>query len=393
MDLNNSKSPKTLPLPNLPLRAGIFRHSVFLASERFIPDQALALPTVKPLVLCRDEVVSAIDKLETRSLAEYGRIAAYRHTLIGDPRPLARLIREADVDIVHAHFGVEGLYASRATARLNLPQVTTLHGFDVTVSQGNLVKSRRPAWLQYAVGRAKFLSGDSHFVCVSEHIRRLAIQAGANEDHCSVIGTGVASELITPSPRPDQPIVLHVARLVEKKGTEYLIRAFAVVIRKIPEAQLRIVGEGPLRAELEALTKELGIGPSVEFLGAMPHGMVLEHIHACSVFSLPSVTAASGDQEGLGQVVLEAAAAGRPVVATRHGGLLEAVEHGKTGILVEERNVAELADALVYVLNSQAAAMRFGQAGRNMVLQKFDLRKQAAKIERLYRNVLAGRSH
>jgi glycosyltransferase involved in cell wall biosynthesis len=371
-------------------KVGIFRHTLFLPSERFIPDQARALRRSQTLLIARDPIIDDVVELETTSLADISRSAVLRHTLLGDSRPLKTILRSNGVDIVHAHFGVEGLYASNAAAELNLPQVTTLHGFDLTVSDTALLRSGKPAWLRYAAGRRKFFLGDTHFVCVSQHLRDLAVRSGIAEERCSVIGTGVRSEGIEPVTAPSYPVILHVARLVEKKGTEFLLRAFNIVLHKNPDAKLRIVGDGPLRVKLEQLASELCINTSVSFLGSLPHSQVIDQLHACSVFSLPSVTAGTGDQEGLGQVVLEAAAAERPVVATRHGGLTEAVSDGHTGLLVDERNVPQLAEALCLLLKDSSLAGAMGRAGRQMVLKNFDLYKQAKKVEDLYNNILVG---
>lgn len=373
-------------------KVGIFRHTLYRPSERFIPDQAKEIRDAQVLMIARDPILSTVAGLETRTLSEQGRAAVLQHTLLGNPGPLERVLGEEGVNIVHAHFGVEGLYAFKAAKRLDVPLITTLHGYDVTVSSWGLAKACRPAWLHYALGRGKFFTGETHFICVSEHIKKLALAQGVREEQCVVIGTGVDSDLIRPCLPPEEPVVLHVARLVEKKGTEYLIRAFKAVRENVPDARLRIVGEGPLRTSLERLSSELGLGESVSFLGPLAHSEVLREIQACTVFSLPSVTAENGDQEGLGQVALEAAATGRPVIATRHGGLQEAVLDGESGLLVDERNVPQLTEAISLVLGDKALARTLGDVGRSRVVKDFDLRKQAGKVEQFYRQVAGDRS-
>lgn len=364
----------------------VLRHSLYLPSERFIPDQAKATG-VSPLMVSRDRIVDAVDGLETVSIADLGRPTVLRYTLFRDPSPLIRLLRSADVKVLHAHFGVEGLYARGAAARLGIPLITTLHGFDVSRSTRSLLSARKPAWMYYAAGRSRFLSQAEHLICVSEHVRRRAIAGGARDESIRVITTGVDTAALSPSPVPASGIVVHVARLVEKKGTADLLAAFAVVVKTLPGARLNILGDGPLRGDLTELAVELGISDQVSFLGARGHSDVLAAIAEADVLCQPSITAGSGDQEGLPQVVLEAGALGRPVVSTIHGGIPEGIVHGSTGLLVEERDVAALADSLVSVLRDQNLARSLGSAAVALVRQKFDLGRQSAKVAEMYREV------
>ena len=159
---------------------------------------------------------------------------------------------------------------------------------------------------------------------MSQFIAQRALALGARAESIpDVVPTGVSVAEVTPTPLPDEPTVLHVARLVEKKGTEYLIRALPSLKKLVPEVKLRIVGQGPLRAQLEGLADSLGVGDIVEFLGARKHGQVLDEIANSRVLCLPSVTSRSGDAEGLGQVLLEAGALARPVVKSLSGGIVD----------------------------------------------------------------------
>lgn len=369
-------------------RVSIFRHTVYKPSEQFIPLQALLMPSAKVLVTSRDPIIDPVDALESVSISDLGRSAVIRHTMLRDTRPLVRTLSGRGVDVLHAHFGVEGMYSVRAAQKLDIPHVTTLHGYDVSTSTRALLSSRKPAWIYYAALRSEFLTSQSHFICVSEHIRRLAIGLGARPERTTVIGTGVDTSAIQFSKVPETPVVLHVARLVEKKGTEYLIAAFANVVERIPQAKLRIVGEGPLEESLRAQVDQLGLTGSVLFLGAQPHPVVLEELAGARLFCLPSVTARSGDQEGLGQVLLEAGATGRPVIATEHGGIVDAIVDGETGLLVGERDVQALSDALISVLTDSVLADRLGKNARAWVVREFDARQQAYKVEAVYRDLL-----
>jgi glycosyltransferase involved in cell wall biosynthesis len=183
-------------------------------------------------------------------------------------------------------------------------------------------------------------------------------------------------------------VVLHVARLVEKKGTAYLLEAFAAIREKHPQASLVIVGDGPLRERLTRHAEELALVDRVVWVGAAQHSVVRSWLRQASVFCLPSCTALNGDSEGLPISLLEANASGVAVVATRHAGIPEAVVDDSTGLLVGERDAAALAEALDALLSSESQRKAFGERARQMTQERFDLFRQTRALEQLYEGVL-----
>jgi glycosyltransferase involved in cell wall biosynthesis len=181
--------------------------------------------------------------------------------------------------------------------------------------------------------------------------------------------------------------VLFVGRLVEKKGCEYLIRAFAQVKQLVPDASLIIAGDGVLRGELSQLARQLGV--RAQFRGALSSDEVAQELHLARVFCLPSVTAANGDAEGFGIVLLEAQASGVPVVTSAMGGASEGINEGVTGFAFRERDVDTLAARLVELLTNDAIAASFALAGPRFVSQRFDLHRCTEALEALYDHTLA----
>ncbi|MFD1720839.1 glycosyltransferase [Amnibacterium endophyticum] len=366
------------------LRVGVLRHTVYLPSERFIPDQVRALERCSPIVLARDSVIDPVPGIRTRQLPLHSTPARAAYiTGVAANRSLQSVIADERLELLHAHFGVEGLYSRRAAERAGIPHVVTLHGFDVSYSREALLRARTPSWARYALLREGLLRSPSLFVCVSEHVRRLAIGLGASEERTPVITTGVDTTLLLPTPVPDEPRVVHVARLVEKKGTEYLVEAVRRARLKVPDLRLDVIGDGPLLGRLTSQVSEAGLKEAVTFHGALPHALVLELMRRAAVVAVPSVTARSGDTEGLPQAVLEAGALGRPVVGTRHAGIGEAVTDD-TGVLVGERDAGSLADALVQVLGSHVVAADMGARGRDRIVEHFDLQRQARRLRDAY---------
>lgn len=181
----------------------------------------------------------------------------------------------------------------------------------------------------------------------------------------------------------DSPLIGFVGRLYPVKGGEQAIRAFAAVVQGLPQARLIVAGDGPERRRLEEIAVSLGVGQTVQFLGYR------EDVHsimaAIDALAIPSLT------ESLPRAALEAMAAGKPVVATRVGGIPEVVEDGVTGLLAEPGDTAGLARSLVRLLSDGTLARRMGDRGREKVEKIFSASASVARYEQLYRLVLDGR--
>jgi glycosyltransferase involved in cell wall biosynthesis len=180
--------------------------------------------------------------------------------------------------------------------------------------------------------------------------------------------------------------VLFVGRLVEKKGCRYLIRAMQQVQSQFPFARLVIIGDGPERASLELQAREAGI--QCEFRGAQSSQVVRRELSSARVFCVPSVKAKTGDSEGLGIVFAEAQALGVPVVSSLHGGIPEVVSDGVTGLLAPERDHERLAQHIIRFFSDDTFWNDCSRKAVSWVADNFDLQKQTAQLEEIYRNVI-----
>jgi colanic acid/amylovoran biosynthesis glycosyltransferase len=366
----------------------ILRHQLFLPSEVFIAAQARALRKFAPLLVGRVLCGEPTGGLAFHVPAA-GKLQQLNYVLRRDPRLFLRELAARRPVLIHAHFGVEAVYGMELAERLGVPLVTTFHGFDATLRPSQLLRSRKPTWIHYLLKRAELKRRGALFIAVSAFIAAQLERLGFPTDRTRLHYIGVdPSAFESSSVAHPSPVILHVARLVEKKGTVYLLEAFARIATTHPDAELVIIGAGPLRAALERRAAELRIDARVRWLGALPHAEVAAWLKRAAVFCLPSCTAANGDAEGLGLVLLEAAASGVPVVATRHGGIPEAVKDGDTGYLVAERDADELADALDTLLSSEALRWKMGDAARRFARSRFDIARQTKTLEQLYEAVL-----
>ncbi len=179
----------------------------------------------------------------------------------------------------------------------------------------------------------------------------------------------VRCSVALPEPAEEGANIVAVGRLVPKKGFDLLIRAFAQLDR--PGVRLIIAGDGPERAHLAALSEREGVADRVDLVGAKPHGQALALIRSAAIFSLPCRTSSTGDRDGIPVVLMEAMAAGKPLIAGRLETIAELVEDGRSGLLVPPDDVDALAAALRRLLDDPAAGREMGLAGRARVAEEF----------------------
>jgi glycosyltransferase involved in cell wall biosynthesis len=304
---------------------------------------------------------------------------------------IVRELRSLRPAVLHAHTGVSGAHALPLVRRLGVPYVVTFHGYDATASDEELARWPKRGRI-FLRRRDRMKRAAARFIAVSGFIRDMLVSKGWPDDRIVVHYMGVDTQRFRPDPaaRPQaerEPVIFFAGRLIEKKGLEYLIDAMRVVGERFPAAQLVVAGQGPLRQSLERRAVESGA--RVRFLGSVTPDEIREWMARAQVYCMPSVRASDGDGEGLPTVVVEAMASGLPVVATRHAGIPEAVTHGASGLLTEERDVAGLIEHLSAALADADARERMGAAGRRRVLEDFDHRRQAARLADIYDEVRA----
>lgn len=354
----------------------VFKETLLPPSETFILAQMMALTRHTPLLAGLEPSPTSLllpkeTLLLSRSNSAFSSFRAKLYRRSGIAPRFHQQARQFCPDVLHAHFASGGRTALYLARYLRVPLIVTLHGSDVTIRSAGPGTNKRLA----EVGAL--------FVCVSEFIRDRALEAGFPAEKLVVLHIGINREIFLPS-EPLQPSkrILFVGRLVEKKGCEYLLRGMQLVQRTHPEAELTVIGDGPLRAGLERLANELKING--RFLGVQPTTAVEQALRETRLLCAPSVTAANGDSEGLPTVIAEALAMGVPVVASAHAGIPEVVIDGKTGVLTPERDYHALADGLSLLLDDQATWERLRSGALQHTEQHFDLKKQTSLLEDLY---------
>ncbi len=371
---------------------GIFRHTLLPPSETFIAEQAKNITGFEVHYFGREKGHGKFNLADCHLIQQPTENRLFKrgwYTLTGRSGRLFKELKSVAPVLLHAHFGVEGVYALPFAKRLGIPLITTFHGYDATKGKYNMLKSWKLSWIRYIAKMDGLRRNGALFIAVSDFIRTQLIARDFPPERIVVHYIGVDPERFkTGNACDDGKTILTVGRLVEQKGTEYLIKAMARIQRDVPDVGLEIVGDGPLLPSLERLAAKLGLSSKVVFRKALVHDKVARSMQRASVFCLPSVTAEAGDTEGLGLVLLEAAASTKPVVGTLHGGIPEAVRDGENGFLVPERDVDALANRLILLLKSRELRQKMGEAGRTLVKDEFNIKKQTKKLEQIYGNVL-----
>jgi colanic acid/amylovoran biosynthesis glycosyltransferase len=364
-------------------QVGIFRLNFPAPSETFIRDQAAHLQHFQPTFIVR----TPMDTFAGISVKKEWLRKWF--TLSRSPSCFQDQNRLKSLQIIHAHFGPDGVYALPLAEKLSIPLITTFHGYDATTKDSVFLRSRSVQNWHYLLEQKALSRRGSLFIAVSEYIKKRLLVKGFPKEKIVVHHIGIDVEKFSPQLLPSQErYILNVGRHTEKKGISTLLHAFARITWRYPNVKLIQIGSGRLTESLIALAQELGITKQVHFLGSQPHSAVQRWMRGAEIFVLPSETASDGDSEGLPMVLGEASACGIPIVSTWHSGIPEIVLHGDTGLLSAEKDVVCLADHLDLLLGDRSLGEKLGRKGREHTVDCFDIRKQTAKLETIYHQIL-----
>jgi len=281
----------------------------------------------------------------------------------------ADLCLREGIDHVHAQWATHPTTAAWMIRLLtDLPYSFTAHAFDIFVHQ---------AFLREKIEAARFV-----VTCTEKNAEFLRALGAATPVH--VVRHGLPLARYRPTgPRAAGYRVLSTARLVPKKGLPTLLRACAELVAAGAPLECRILGDGPLRGELESLASRLGLGDRVSFPGFVAQSEVIEHLRWASMVVLPSVEQPSGDRDGVPNALVEALAMAVPVVSTAVSAIPELVADGREGLLVPPDDPGALADAMRRIGESAELGQRLGRCGRERVLSGYDLGRTTARMVEL----------
>jgi glycosyltransferase involved in cell wall biosynthesis len=307
----------------------------------------------------------------------YHRVPKARMVL--DLFPFRRLIREIDPQLVHFHFVSEGGRAFYWD-RIDAPMVASTWGQDVIFDKGPDAKSE--ASLRRMLAKCRLVTATTYQLA-----RETAkFVAPGRAIYVIPFGVDLNGFRVREEASAGEVVLGFVKWLKPKYGPDVLVEAFAKIHAARPNTRLVLAGRGEMQEQLERRLKELGLGEAVRILGRVDHDQVPALIRSFDVMVMPSVY----ESETFGVAAIEASASGVPVVASRVGGVPEAVIHEKTGLLVPPRDVEALAAACVELIDNPGRCREMGLAGRRFVERYYSWRANTGLMSEIYRAALSG---
>jgi colanic acid/amylovoran biosynthesis glycosyltransferase len=287
--------------------------------------------------------------------------------------------------LLHVFFGNVAIHLLPLLRRCSVPVVVSFHGSDVAGSMASA---------GYSEALAELFALATIVPCRSKQLASRVASLGCPETKTRLMRTSVPDLRFVQREPPGNNAwrIVQAARLVRKKGVSAALHAFAAFGRRHPEATFTIAGQGPLEEALRRTAAALGVSDRVRFAGFLPQRALQDLFFESHVFLHPSETA-GGDVEGVPNSMLEAMASGLPVVSTRHGGIPEAIEDGKNGLLCEEGDVEGVTSALLRLAADPSLYRTLSRQASDSVREQFSKERQVAAIEEIYNHVILEHSH
>jgi len=303
---------------------------------------------------------------------------------------LARLGLREKIDIVHCGVALpDGMSGWLLKKVLGWPYIVFTYAKEITetFSMERLHRYRQRTLLEA-----------ERVVTISQYTRQELIRLGVEPDRIIIAPPGVDADYFQPNREAgehirslyglgEKPILLTVARLIPRKGHDRVIEAMPFILQQVPEAIYVIVGEGPDEERLRKLVQSVGVGNRVAFIGSVPAADLLGWYNAADLMVMPN-RRENGDVEGFGIVFLEANACGKPVIGGRSGGVMDAIDDGESGCLVDPYDSQAVAKAAIRLLADPALAHRMGARGREWA-KKFSWERAARQVQTLAAEVVS----
>jgi glycosyltransferase involved in cell wall biosynthesis len=285
---------------------------------------------------------------------------------------LRRFLKSTNVKAVLAEYGPTGVALRAVCNDLAIPLVVHFHGYDAY---------RRSTLEEYGTQYRELFQSAAAVLVVSRDMERQLSSLGALQQNLHYNPYGVdPSIFLSGDPRNAPPLFIAVGRFVPKKAPHLTLRAFHKVLERVPQAKLIMIGDGPLLARCQQLSSDLGLGDSAQFLGPRPHTEVAALLRQARAFVQHSIRSSDGDCEGTPVAILEAGAAGLPVVATRHGGIQDVVVEEETGFLANEGDFETMAESMIRLAQEGELAGRLGANARRRICAEFSMDKSIGRL-------------
>ena len=287
---------------------------------------------------------------------------------------IKRYLQEHQIDVVLAEYGTAGSFITPICKNLDIPLLVHFHGFDA---------SREDILNTFKKGYQLMFSYATKIIVVSHAMKQALVGQGCPETKLLINTYGPHSGYLNIKPNLESNYIISVGRHTYKKAPYLTILAFQKVLERHPNLKLKMIGDGELFDVSKNLVKSLGLENDIILLGGLERKEIIKHLQSSFLFVQHSLVALNGDSEGTPVGIIEAMAAGLPVVSTRHAGIPDVVIENKTGLLVDENNIEEMASYMLKLVENRDLAESMGQKGKIRIENYFTLDKHLQTINQL----------
>ena len=308
----------------------------------------------------------------------YFRLAQKRKKNYTKQALIKRYMQEHQIDVVLAEYGTAGSFITPICKSLNLPLLVHFHGFDA---------SRKDILNTFKKGYQLMFSYATKIIVVSHAMKQALVGQSCPETKLLINTCGPHPDYLNIKPDNNSNYIISVGRHTYKKAPYLTILAFQKVLEQQPHLKLKMIGDGELFDVSKNLVKSLALENNIILLGALERKEIIKHLQSAFLFVQHSLVALNGDSEGTPVGIIEAMAAGLPVVSTRHAGIPDVVTENETGFLVDEGDIDAMAEQILTLLNNRDLAGSFGKKGNERILSEFTLQKHIATIDRLIEEI------
>ena len=282
--------------------------------------------------------------------------------------------KDNNVTVVLAEYGPAGVQVMSACQKANLSLVVHFHGFDAY--RDDVLES-------YGDRYKELFQVASKIIVVSRDMKAQLLSLGCPKDKLEQITYGVDTDVFSPSSSNEERLgFIACGRFVSKKSPLSTIRAFAKVVQVHPNAKLTFIGDGELLESAQSLAKELKLDDNIDFKGVLSPSEVSLEFKKHSIFVQHSVRTDENDSEGTPLSLLEAAASGLAIVATKHAGISDVIVDGESGFLVEEGDIQKMSEQMLQVFEDNELRIQFGAKARSVVLKNYQQTNYIFSLEK-----------
>jgi len=290
---------------------------------------------------------------------------------------LLKSFKNRKIDVVLAEYGGTGEKLVPICKELNIPLIVHFHGHDATRKSEIERNGYYKGIFDYA----------SYIVCVSLKMEENLLELGCPKEKLIYNTYGPRKLFFDIQPKFNSKQFIALGRFVDKKAPYYLILSFLKVLKDFPDSKLIIAGDGPLRNACINLSRYYKIQDNIEFPGVIDHAKYACLLEKSIAFVQHSIITLDGDSEGTPVSILEASAAALPVISTKHAGITDVIENSRTGFIVEEHDVDEMAEKMKLIIKDISNAKKMGSLGRENIKQNFNLERHIHELQILLEKV------